>query len=61
MIHKAFFGKIFKSLISHSETSRFIGHMFKGVYERIDFNYLDKDNLYKKYVQLKQQISASGN
>lgn len=55
-LHKAFFVKLFKSLTSHSETNRFIGHMFKSVFERIDFHYLDKKNLYVAFRDFKKEF-----
>lgn len=54
-IFNGFLSSLFQSLIRHAESTRFIVHMFKGVFERIDFNYIDRVNLYLRYTELKQE------
>lgn len=44
--------KIFKALTQTSEASKFVVYLFKGKYEKIDFNYFDTKNINKLYKQV---------
>jgi hypothetical protein len=41
--------RIFKQLIRQGDAKRFIIHLFRMKYDRIDFNYLDNKNIYKLF------------
>ena len=44
--------KIFKNLIQTSEVSKFVVYLFKAKYERIDFDYFDRNDINKLFKQI---------
>lgn len=40
---------VFKAMTATSEAKKYISYLFKQVYERIDFDFMDGRNIYKLY------------